>query len=305
MANKIDSRDIDLIKELMNKTLDMEVFIGLERMGGLTNRTYKVTLDDGRIYVIRIPGEGTEALINREDERISTMLACEIGIDAELLYFGEKGEKVTAYIQNAETLSPETLKKERNLVKAAKVLRTLHTCDRNTNVPFEVFDMASSYEKIIRDNEVTLYEDYPTVKASVMAVKQHIDSNGAVLRVPCHNDPLCENWVLDGNGRMYLIDWEYAGMNDGMWDLADVSIEAAFTDREDALLLSAYFDREPTQEEFDRFLANKLYLDYLWTLWGKTRVPFDGEPMEQYAQERYIRLKSNLKQYFKEWYRET
>ena len=42
-------------------------------------------------------------------------------------------------------------------------------------------------------------------------------------------------------------------------------------------------------------MANKLYLDYLWTLWGKTRVPFSGDEMEQYALDRYMRLKINLK----------
>ena len=93
---------------------------------------------------------------------------------------------------------------------------------------------------------------------------------------------------------MYLIDWEYAGMNDGMWDLADVSIEAAYEEEHDNILLEAYLKRKPEITDKKRFSANKIYLDFLWTLWGKPRVPFDGESMEEYALERYVRLKENL-----------
>ena len=118
----------------------------------------------------------------------------------------------------------------------------------------------------------------------------------SVKKVPCHNDPLCENWIY-GDNQLYLIDWEYAGMNDGMWDLADVSIEADYNDEHDEILLKEYLGKEPSLIERQRFIANKLYLDYLWTLWGKTRVPYDGDEMEEYALNRYIRLKSNLKKF--------
>ena len=143
---------------------------------------------------------------------------------------------------------------------------------------------------------VPMFADYDRYKAKLMQIKEEIDSTLEIKIVPCHNDPLCENWVLS-QGRMYLIDWEYAGMNDGMWDLADLSIEAALEPGQDEALLRAYFGAMPTQAEYERFLANKLYLDFLWTLWGKARVPFDGEEMEQYAAGRYERLKTNLKHF--------
>ena len=126
-----------------------------------------------------------------------------------------------------------------------------------------------------------------------MAIKAQIDKEIGAPKVPCHNDPLCENWV-EGDGRMYLIDWEYAGMNDGMWDVADVSIEAGFEKAQDSTLLRYYLDREPTVLDWKHFLASKIYVDYLWTLWAKARVPYDGQPMEDWAVERYARMKDNL-----------
>ena len=131
-----------------------------------------------------------------------------------------------------------------------------------------------------------------------MAIKAEIDKAIDIKKVPCHNDPLCENWV-EGNGRMYLIDWEYAGMNDGMWDLADVSIEAGFDEACDDLLLKAYMGKEPSIMDKKHFLASKIYVDYLWTLWAKARVPYDGQPMEDWAVERYTRLKSFVADYKK------
>lgn len=294
MAKEIVQGDLPVISRLLEQVLHVKHYQSIERMGGLTNHTYHVWLADGREYVVRIPGEGTEELIVRSDERISTELACALDIDAQCLYFGEDGAKVTEYIRDAVTMSAQTIREERYLKDVAAIFRKLHACGKNTGVPFEVFDMAGGYEKIIADYHVDMYEDYQAVKQQVMAIKREIDAACDTTRVPCHNDALCENWVY-GNGRMYLIDWEYAGMNDGMWDLADVSIEAGYDKKLDEMLLKEYLDKAPDEKTWKHFYANKIYVDYLWTLWAKTRVPFDGQPMEDWAAERYTRLKNNIK----------
>lgn len=290
---QIIQSDLPKVSQLLKEVLGAAGYKSIRRMGGLTNHTYHVTMEDGSEYVVRIPGEGTEELIVRSDEKVSTTLACKLGVDARMLHFGADGSKVTEYIPNAITMSAETLHEERHIVQMAQIFRTMHSCGENTGVPFEVFDMAAGYEKIIADKQVPMFDDYAEKKAEVMSVKQEIDALVDAPKVPCHNDPLCENWV-EGNGRMYLIDWEYAGMNDGMWDVADVSIEAGFDEAHDLMLLEQYLQRKPTTTDIKHFLANKIYVDYLWTLWAKARVPYDGQPMEDWAVERYARLKGNL-----------
>ena len=296
MARQIIEQDIPKVQALVQKVLGVDGYKSMARMGGLTNHTYHVTLDNGSEYVVRIPGDGTEELIVRSDEKISTTLACDLGIDAEMLYFGDDGSKVTRYIPNAITMSAATLHEKEHIDQMAAIFRKLHTCGVDTGVPFEVFDMAAGYEKIIRDKEVPMYDDYAQVKATVMAIKAQVDAHGIAPKVPCHNDALCENWVV-GDGRMYLIDWEYAGMNDGMWDLADVSIEAGFDAEHDEMFLRSYLERQPNTDDKKHFLASKLYVDYLWTLWAKARVPYDGQSMEDWATERYARLKENINIY--------
>lgn len=296
MAKEILVEDIPKIKNLLFTVLGSEDYADISRMGGLTNHTYKITLENGSEYVVRIPGEGTEDVIVRSDEKVSTTLACDLGVDAELLYFGEDGSKVTKYITNAITMSSELLHQEKHIQQVAEIFKKIHNCGIDTKVPFEVFEMAASYEKVIEDNNVSMFDDYNEIKAKVMKIKAEVDSAVDIKKVPCHNDSLCENWV-EGNGRMYLIDWEYAGMNDGMWDVADVSIEASFDENCDTKLLTAYLGHNPSVNDRKHFLANKIYVDFLWTLWAKMRVPYDGQAMEDWAQERYSRLKGFIEDY--------
>lgn len=293
MARKIIEKDLQPVAQLLRDVVGADAYRSMERMGGLTNRTYHVTLEDGREFVVRIPGEGTEELIVRNDERVSTQLACRLGVDAQMLHFGADGAKVTEYIPNAVTMSAEKLRDPHRIAQMAEIFQQIHSCGEDTGVPFEVFDMAAGYEKIIQDMNVPMFGDYQQNKQQVMTIKAEIDRLVNAPKVPCHNDPLCENWVVGGD-RMYLIDWEYAGMNDGMWDVADVSIEAGFGSEQDLLLLTSYLNHAPTPLDMKHFLASKVFVDYLWTLWAKARVPYDGQPMEDWAVERYERMKANL-----------
>lgn len=299
LVREIEEADIPKVKELLVKTNRGGYYDSIERLGGMTNHSYKVTLEDGEELLVRIPGEGTEEMINRLDERKSTELGCNLGIDSELLYFGDDGTKVMKFIHDPQPMNEEVMRKKENLLQAAKIFRRLHTCGVDTGVRFEIFEMAELYEKIIRDGGVAFYDDYEEVKKTVMDIKAAVDKDGEAPKVPCHNDSLVGNWVLDGERKLYLIDWEYSGMNDAMWDLACLSIECGYTEENDDQLLGAYYGREITVEEKKRFIAAKLYVDYLWTLWGLTRVPYDGDFMQEYADNRYVRLKKNIDTYKK------
>ena len=300
LKREIVETDLPKIKSLLVLANRTEGYARIERLGGMTNHSYKVILYDGEELLVRIPGEGTEEMINRLDEKKSTQLACDLHIDSELLYFGNDGTKVMKFISNPQPMSEEAMRKKENILQAAEIFHRLHYSGVDTGVRFEVFEMADLYEKIIREGGVSLYDDYHEVKNAVMAIKAEIDKNGEAPRVPCHNDSLVDNWVLDSSGKLYLIDWEYSGMNEAMWDLSCLSIEANYGSAEDDELLRAYYGCEgiePGVDELKRFVAAKMYVDYLWTLWGLTRVPFDGEFMQEYADNRYKSLKRNIEAY--------
>ena len=81
MARPILKEDVQKIQKLVAAVLGLDGPLDIERMGGLTIHTYKVRVETGKLYAIRIPGDGTEELIVRKDEKISTQLACDLGID--------------------------------------------------------------------------------------------------------------------------------------------------------------------------------------------------------------------------------
>lgn len=302
LVREIEQADIPQLHDLLELVFNDSEWKEIKRLGGMTNHSYKITREDGEEYLVRIPGDGTEEMINRLDEKKSTELGCNLGIDSPLLYFGDDGRKVMKFIKDPQPMSEEVMRKRENLIQAAEIFHKLHTCGVNTGVRFEVFEMADLYEKIINEGGVALYADYDEVKQTVMDIKAEVDKDGEAPRVPCHNDSLIGNWVLDGDGKLYLIDWEYSGMNEAMWDLSCLSIECEYGPEEDDELLKTYYaieGRNAGVKEKKRFIAAKMYVDYLWTLWGLTRVPFDGEFMQEYADNRYKRLKENIEAYMK------
>ena len=151
LVRMIEETDIPKLKALLKEVFENDEWSDIRRLGGMTNHSYKITRTDGQEYLVRIPGEGTEEMINRSDELKSTELACSLGIDAPLLYFNDDGRKVMKFIHDPQPMSEEVMRRKENLLQAAEIFRRLHTCGVDTGVRFEVFEMADLYEQIIRE----------------------------------------------------------------------------------------------------------------------------------------------------------
>lgn len=294
MNSKIEDTMKEKMLVLFQSKLDLMPEIkSIDRLGGLTNFNYRVETDEGD-FVVRYPGIGTEDLIDRKDEFEFTRLSNELGIDAHNYYFDPlTGIKVSQYIPNAITFNPELTREEDNLEKVAKIFQELHHSNQKVESIFNVFDKIKEYEDLINGtNRNQYWDDYAQVREQIYALKEEYDSYNVELKF-CHNDPLCENFVL-GEERLFLVDWEYGGMNDPLWDLADVMIEAELNNEQENKFKAFYFGREATKEEERRIVMNKVFLDFLWSLWGKQRYSVGDEDMQAYADERYIRMKLNL-----------
>ena len=152
--------------------------------------------------------------------------------------------------------------------------------------------MIDEYLKILSTKDVDLPNGYYDVVAAAEPIK-HILSEKDLPIAPCHCDPLCENF-LDTGKIMWIVDWEYSGMNDPLWDVGDLSVEAGMDAEQDAELMRAYFGREPTAAETGRMIIYKALCDLLWTLWGLIQHA-DENPAEDfwaYAIGRFDRCKT-------------
>ncbi|MFZ1679878.1 MAG: phosphotransferase family protein, partial [Rhizobiaceae bacterium] len=144
--------------------------------------------------------------------------------------------------------------------------------------------------------DVALPEGYTDVVAEAGHLRAALAAHPLPL-VACHCDPLCENF-LDTGARMWIVDWEYSGMNDPMWDLGDLSVEGHFDAHQDERLLTAYFGGEAPPDARGRMVIHKAMCDLLWTLWGLIQLANDNpaENFRAYADGRFARCKSLMGQ---------
>ena len=261
---------IDDIETYLKRVPDFEnvdfAHVTAERLGGLTNRNYKVSSPIGA-FVLRVPGEGTSEYISRENESLAARITSEIGVNAPLLYFDARdGVQVTRFIEGGATMNVERFKDLGSVRRAAQSLRRVHDCGRPFNNRFELFQMIDDYLDILAKKNAPLPDGYHDVKREAEAVRKALNARSLPI-VPCHCDPLAENF-LDTGKLVYVIDWEYAGNNDPMWDLGDASVEAGFGPDQDEALLEAYFGGKAPAAERGRMVLYKAMCDLLWTLWG-------------------------------------
>lgn len=284
-------KEVELIRNIFleeMKNIDKEVE-KIEALGGMTNRNYLIFSKNNK-YVFRKSGEGTSEIISRSNEINNCKRIKELGIDANLLVFNEKtGVKITEYIENAQTLNPDTV--IFYLEEVAKTLRKLHTSKIEFNNTFNPFEEMKKYEELSQKLNGKFYEGYEEVKKVVFSLKEKMEKLDIQL-VSCHNDTVPENFVKSGN-KLYLIDWEYSGLNDPMWDLAAISIESKLSKENEEKLLSYYFGREATKEEKLRIHINKIYQDFLWSIWTVLKEA-KGVTFGSYGIDRFNNVKQRL-----------
>jgi thiamine kinase-like enzyme len=264
----------------------------IERMGGLTNLVFHIT-GPGQDCVLRIPGPGTEAYIDRTVELHNARAAADAGVSPEVLFGdAESGLMVTRYVAGSVTMTSEAFAIRPGAPgRAADAFRRLHGSGQTFHFRFELFAMIDEYLGHLERLGAELPEGYHQVVAEADAVRRVLDRHPADL-APCHCDPLCENF-LDQGSRMWIVDWEYSGMNDPLWDLGDLSVEAGFDERQDRELMAAYCEGEPTAAQFGRMVIYKAMCDLLWTLWGLIQHANDNpaEDFWAYSVGRFERCK--------------
>ncbi len=261
----------------------------LTRMGGLTNIVFRAGP-----YVLRLPGEGTEEYIDRTNEAVAAREAARAGVSPEVLHADpETGIMVSRFVENSTTMTPESFRTRSGAPgRAGAAFARLHRSGAQFPVNFELFAMIEEYLGILSAKDVSLPDGYHDVVAEASVVREALDRH-PVQQVPCHCDPLCENF-LDTADRMWIVDWEYSGMNDPMWDLGDLSVEGEFDAVQDAEMLRAYFGGEPPVQDHARMVIHKAMCDLLWTLWGLIQLANKNpaEDFQAYADGRFARCKA-------------
>jgi thiamine kinase-like enzyme len=250
-----------------------------ERLGGLTNRNYRLDTPQGS-FVLRIAGEGTADFLNRAEEEVNARIASQAGVNVEILYFDARdGLSLTRYLPRARTMDAEAFRSPEAVREAGRLLRRLHECGQEFANRFELFEQIDRYLSVIEEKGLQLPPGYELVQQRAERIRQALALQ-SISPAPCHCDPLPENFLCDGR-QMVLIDFEYSGNNDPMWDLGDLSVEAGFGPEQDQELLRGYFGGPAPALEAARMVMYQALCDLLWTLWGVVQHG-NGNPADDF-----------------------
>lgn len=270
--------------------------------GGITNLNYRVDVD-GKSFHVRIPGENTQMLgINREYEYRANLVAGELGIAPEVIYFIEpEGYLVTRFI-GGHPISPEELRQPANILRVADKLHNIHALPTIPGV-FSPFQVVRDYADIARRYKVPFPENFDWL-VSQMNIAENILNSQHFFQKPCHNDLLNGNFLLAD--QLYILDWEYAGMGDIFFDLANFSNNHELSEAENRVLLNCYFT-EFTPQDVIHLNIMKLMSDFREAMWGLVQVGISKLPFDfrAYTDKHFDRLTQNvLNPNWEQWLKE-
>jgi thiamine kinase-like enzyme len=235
--------------------------------GGITNNNYRIDVG-GEAFVLRITGTDTELLgINREYEYAANLAAGRLGIAPEVYYFiRPEGYLVTRFI-NGRTLPPDEIRQPENIRRVMHILHKIHSMPEIPGI-FDVFHIVAEYSEIARHYHVAFPPGFDWMIEQVQTAEKALMKYPGVPS-PCHNDLLNANFLTNGN--IYILDWEYAGMGDIFFDLANFSDHHNLTDEQDNWLLKCYFE-EVTPNNWAHLKIMKIMSDLHEAAWGLVQV---------------------------------
>lgn len=234
--------------------------------GGITNQNYRVDVGS-ESYVMRLGGAKTVLLgIDRANEYAASRAAANAGIAPEVLDFVQpEGYLIARFIRGRE-IPLDEMRELATIQAVAQTVKKVHAL-APLRATFSPFQVVRDYDKLARENGVTTFpENYAWLRARMDEIEQVLH-RAALAPVFCHNDLLNGNFLRDEQNKIRILDWEYAGMGDPFFDLANFSAHHELTDDQIGILLAAYFG-ETVPEQFAHLKLQQAMSDFREAMWG-------------------------------------
>ncbi len=271
--------------------------------GGITNHNFKVTVA-GDAFVLRVGGKDTELLgIDRSTEEAAARMAARTGVGPEVVdVVRPEGYLVTRFI-DGEPVPIERMREPDMTSRAAGAIRRIHDAPA---IPgrFDSHRVVEVYAETAADHGVVVPDAY----AWAHEISDRIErARGPQPLVPCHDDFLNANFLLDSAGAIRIVDWEYAGMGDRFFDLANFSVNHEFGLEQDVVLLASYFDPLGAREEDLASLRLMRFMsDFREAMWGVVQQGISELDVDfvAYADQHFGRLRRTAEdEEFERWLR--
>jgi thiamine kinase-like enzyme len=234
--------------------------------GGMTNHNYRVRCGE-ESFVVRLGHDLPEHGVMRFNELAAARAAHAAGISPEVV-FSQPGTMVSRFIEG-RTLTDQDVRDPR---LAARLVDLIHACHhsiprhlRGPVLMFWVFQVIRNYAGVLHD---AVHNPLAHRMAALASTAAQLESAiGPVQLVFGHNDLLAANFIDDGK-RLWLLDWDYAGFNSPLFDLANLSSNNSYSVAQDHALLERYFRKTPDAQLLRAFMAMKCASLMREVLWG-------------------------------------
>ena len=266
--------------------------------GGITNLNYRID-SDGKSYVLRIIGADTDKLgIRRDVEHQANLEAGKLGVAPEVVYFIEpEGYLLTRFVKG-KRVPPEEITKPENIIRVVRKLRLFHTRAPELKGDFNVFRRVEWLTGVSKSKNCMFPFDFDWIMQKMHEVEQALLKD-PYIPTPCHDDLLNLNWLdedVPGEiGELRLLDWEYAGMGDIFFDLANFSHHHRLSDDQVRLLLQEYFG-EAKPKNFARLKLMWPMSEIHEAMWGTTQTGISelDEDFQGYADLWFGRVREHM-----------
>ncbi len=263
--------------------------------GGLSNESWLVTDAAGR-HVARIGRDYPFHHVFREREIMAARAAHAAGF-APAIHYAEPGVMVSAYL-GAKTYGAEDVRD--NIPRIATLMRRFHEempkHVSGAGFMFWVFHVIRDYARTLETGNSRLLPQVPRYLALAGALEA---AQKPLPIVFGHNDLLPANFLDDGD-KLWLIDFEYAGFNTAMFDLAGTASNAGMSDYQSAELLDVYFGAPPDEAMRRAHLAMQcasLLREAMWSMVSELHLTAPGADYVAYTAENLARLEAALDAY--------
>ncbi len=238
---------------------------------GLTNTSFIFAVENKK-YVYRHPGDGTEEIISRHNEKCSLELAKKIGADPTYIYMDEKeGWKISSFVENIRIPDYSSFEDSK---KVLAVLRNLHKQNLQVDWTFRPWQDAYDIEKLLREKGEIAVPDFDELKGKVEKCYNAVQGDG-IEPCFCHCDTYAPNWMLSDSGTV-LIDWEYAGNADPGCDTGTYIMDSMWdTDTAEKFVREYCLDEYSDKMLFHHF-AYTAIVSYYWFVWALYRESCGG-----------------------------
>ena len=234
---------------------------------GLTNKSFVFEIN-GIEYIYRHPGDGTESIVNRKNEKKSLVLAKQFGIDPTYIYLDvNEGWKISQFIADFREPDYNSFNDSKLIIKT---LRKLHNLPITVDYGLDPIKDSIEIEKLLKQKDPNCFKPYQQLKENILKLYSLTENDG-IEKCFCHGDTYQPNWMILPDNSVILIGWEYSGVSDPGIDIGYYIVDGQYNFQQAEQFIKEYLQQDYNPTTRLHYLCYISIIAYYWFVWALYR----------------------------------